>query len=45
MKTCVARVSISGDLRERLDAVSKAGFDGIETSGWISLPLRNDLPD
>lgn len=30
MKTSIATVSISGDLREKLDAIAKAGFDGIE---------------
>jgi 4-hydroxyphenylpyruvate dioxygenase len=30
MKTSIATVSISGNLREKLDAIAKAGFDGIE---------------
>lgn len=30
MKTSIATVSISGNLREKLQAISKAGFDGIE---------------
>ncbi len=30
MKTSIATVSISGTLREKLEAVAKAGFDGIE---------------
>ncbi|MGB5557914.1 MAG: TIM barrel protein [Paracoccaceae bacterium] len=30
MKTCIATVSISGNLTEKLDAIAKAGFDGIE---------------
>ncbi|KJZ18511.1 bifunctional sugar phosphate isomerase/epimerase/4-hydroxyphenylpyruvate dioxygenase family protein [Loktanella sp. S4079] len=30
MKTSIATVSISGSLREKLDAIAKAGFDGIE---------------
>lgn len=30
MKTSIATVSISGDLREKLAAISAAGFDGIE---------------
>jgi 4-hydroxyphenylpyruvate dioxygenase len=30
MKTSIATVSISGNLREKLDAISKVGFDGIE---------------
>ena len=30
MKTSIATVSISGTLREKLAAISKAGFDGIE---------------
>ncbi len=30
MKTSIATVSISGNLREKLDAIAKTGFDGIE---------------
>lgn len=30
MRTCIATVSIAGDLREKLDAIAGAGFDGIE---------------
>lgn len=30
MKTSIATVSISGDLREKLDAIAAAGFDGVE---------------
>ncbi len=30
MKTSIATVSISGNLREKLDAIAGAGFDGIE---------------
>ncbi|NDW34177.1 bifunctional sugar phosphate isomerase/epimerase/4-hydroxyphenylpyruvate dioxygenase family protein [Salipiger sp. PrR007] len=30
MKTCIATVSISGTLSEKLEAISVAGFDGIE---------------
>ena len=30
MKTSIATVSISGNLREKLDAIASAGFDGIE---------------
>ncbi|MEO5619957.1 MAG: sugar phosphate isomerase/epimerase, partial [Cypionkella sp.] len=30
MKTSIATVSISGAFREKLDAIAKAGFDGIE---------------
>ena len=30
MKTSIATVSISGDLREKLSAIAAAGFDGIE---------------
>ena len=30
VKTSIATVSISGNLREKLDAIAKAGFDGIE---------------
>lgn len=30
MKTSIATVSISGTLREKLEAIAKAGFDGIE---------------
>jgi 4-hydroxyphenylpyruvate dioxygenase len=30
MKTAVATVSVSGNLREKLEAIAAAGFDGIE---------------
>lgn len=30
MRTSIATVSISGDLREKLEAISAAGFDGVE---------------
>jgi 4-hydroxyphenylpyruvate dioxygenase len=30
MKTSIATVSISGDLKEKLAAIAKAGFDGVE---------------
>jgi 4-hydroxyphenylpyruvate dioxygenase len=30
MKTSIATVSLSGDLRDKLDAIAKAGFDGVE---------------
>uniref|UniRef100_UPI0011AE3778 sugar phosphate isomerase/epimerase family protein n=1 Tax=Mangrovicoccus ximenensis TaxID=1911570 RepID=UPI0011AE3778 len=30
MKTAIATVSISGDLRRKLKAIAKAGFDGVE---------------
>ena len=30
MKTSIATVSISGDFREKLAAIAKAGFDGLE---------------
>ncbi|MCW5720645.1 MAG: sugar phosphate isomerase/epimerase and 4-hydroxyphenylpyruvate domain-containing protein [Devosia sp.] len=30
MKTSIATVSISGDLREKLEAIAAAGFDGVE---------------
>ncbi|WP_411033694.1 bifunctional sugar phosphate isomerase/epimerase/4-hydroxyphenylpyruvate dioxygenase family protein [Shinella sp. BYT-45] len=30
MKTSIATVSLSGDLREKLGAIAKAGFDGVE---------------
>jgi len=30
MKTSIATVSISGDLKEKLRAIAKAGFDGVE---------------
>ena len=30
MKTSIATVSISGDLREKLAAIAAAGFDGVE---------------
>ncbi len=30
MKTSIATVSISGDLREKLEAIAVAGFDGVE---------------
>jgi len=32
MKTSIATVSISGELPEKLNAISAAGFDGIEIS-------------
>ena len=42
MKTSIATVSLSGDLREKLDAISKAGFDGIEIfeQDFISFDLN-----
>lgn len=30
MKTSIATVSLSGDLRQKLEAIAKAGFDGVE---------------
>ncbi|MBP1871854.1 4-hydroxyphenylpyruvate dioxygenase [Ensifer adhaerens] len=30
MKTSIATVSLSGDLRSKLEAIAKAGFDGVE---------------
>jgi 4-hydroxyphenylpyruvate dioxygenase len=30
MKTSIATVSLSGDLRQKLDAIARAGFDGVE---------------
>ena len=30
LKTCIATVSIAGDFREKLAAISRAGFTGIE---------------
>ncbi|QRM57728.1 sugar phosphate isomerase/epimerase and 4-hydroxyphenylpyruvate domain-containing protein [Sinorhizobium sp. BG8] len=30
MKTSIATVSLSGDLRDKLEAIAKAGFDGVE---------------
>ncbi len=30
MKTSIATVSISGDLQQKLGAIAKAGFDGVE---------------
>ncbi|MBK0024432.1 sugar phosphate isomerase/epimerase and 4-hydroxyphenylpyruvate domain-containing protein [Ochrobactrum sp. S46] len=30
MKTSIATVSISGDLRQKLEVIAKAGFDGVE---------------
>ena len=30
MKTSIATVSISGNLRQKLEAIAAAGFDGIE---------------
>ena len=30
MKTSIATVSLSGDLREKIQAVARAGFDGLE---------------
>ena len=42
MKTSIATVSLSGDLRQKLDAVSQAGFDGIEIfeQDFISFDLK-----
>ncbi len=42
MKTSIATVSLSGDLREKLVAISKAGFDGIEIfeQDFISFDLK-----
>ncbi len=33
MKTSIATLSISGDLRDKLTAIAAAGFDGIEIFG------------
>lgn len=30
MKTSIATVSLSGDLRDKLEAIARAGFDGVE---------------
>ena len=30
MRTSIATVSISGDLKEKLAAIASAGFDGVE---------------
>src|ERR1044072_1993361 len=30
MKTSIATVSLSGDLRDKLEAIAAAGFDGVE---------------
>ncbi|MFB2606849.1 3-keto-5-aminohexanoate cleavage protein, partial [Rhizobium phaseoli] len=30
MKTSIATVSLSGDLSDKLEAIAKAGFDGVE---------------
>ena len=30
MKTSIATVSINGTLREKITAIAKAGFDGVE---------------
>ncbi|MGH6861213.1 MAG: sugar phosphate isomerase/epimerase family protein, partial [Phyllobacterium sp.] len=30
MKTSIATVSISGDLKQKLEAIAAAGFDGVE---------------
>ena len=30
LRTCIATVSIAGDFREKLAAISRAGFTGIE---------------
>ncbi len=30
LRTCIATVSLSGDLHEKIDAIAAAGFDGIE---------------
>ena len=42
MKTSIATVSLAGDLREKLVAISKAGFDGIEIfeQDFISFDLK-----
>ena len=42
MKTSIATVSLSGDLREKLVAIQAAGFDGIEIfeQDFISFDLR-----
>ena len=42
MKTSTATVSIAGDLCEKLAAIAKAGFDGIEIfeQDFISFDLR-----
>ena len=42
MKTSTATVSIAGDLSEKLAAIAKAGFDGIEIfeQDFISFDLR-----
>ncbi len=30
MKTCIATVSVSGNLEEKIQAIAAVGFDGIE---------------
>ena len=30
MKTSIATVSLGGDLRDKLEAIARAGFDGVE---------------
>ena len=44
MKTSTATVSIAGDLGEKLTAIAKAGFDGIEIfeQDFISFDLSRE---
>lgn len=44
MKTSITTVSISGDLREKLEAISAAGFDGDEHWQVIRLIIGSRLP-
>ena len=39
LRTCIATVSIAGDFREKLAAISRAGFTGIEIFEQDSWPM------
>ena len=42
LPTSIATVSLSGDLREKLDAIAAAGFDGVEIfeNDFLAYPRR-----
>lgn len=43
MKTSIATVSLGGTLREKLEAIAAAGFDGVEMrNATISGPARRN---
>ncbi len=44
MKTSIATVSISGDFEEKLIAIARAGFDGIEIFENVSWPSTVHRP-